>query len=186
MPALYPSMVGPEAFKVGDCVRKFITDWNVTPYQGVVTHIIPATSKVWVQWPFANTSESPETLIKVNPLVSGMPTTLVDRGYGSYEKSLSEQAHGSIPKRVTPSRDLKRILVPKMATETNKMAIRIAHSFATKVIDKLVDSISTCQEDGLTDVQAYNKVFKDYGDFCSDYIIKSSIQRVYVSVEGKD
>ncbi len=183
MPALYPSMVGPEAFKVGDCVRKFITDWNVTPYTGVVTHIIPATSKVWVQWPFANTPESPETLVKVNPLVYGMPTTLVDRGYGSYEKSLSEKNNGSIPKRITPSRDLKRVLVPKMASEMNKMAIRIAHTFATKVIDKLVDKISMCQEEGLTDVQAYNKVFRDFGDICSDYIIKSSVERVYTREE---
>lgn len=184
MPALYPSMVGPEAFKVGDCVKKFITDWNVTPYHGVVTHIVPATSKVWVQWPFANTSESPETLVKVNPLVSGMPTALIDRGYDSYEKSLSEQAHGSLPKRVTPSRDLKRILVPKMAAEIDKMAIRIAHTFATNVVGKLVESIDDCKKAGMSDVQAYNKVFKDYGDFCSDYIIKSSIQRVYAGEEN--
>ncbi len=183
MPALYPSMVGPEAFKVGDCVKKFFTDWNVTPYHGVVTHIVPATSKVWVQWPFANTSESPETLVKVNPLISGMPTSIVDRGYDSYEKSQSERANGSIPKRVTPSRDLKRVLVPKMATESNKMAIRIAHTFATHVVYKLVDSISECQEAGLSDVQAYNNIFKDYGDICSDYIIKSSIQKVYAGEE---
>ena len=75
MPALYPSMVGPEAFKVGDCVRKFITEWNITPYMGVVSQIAPTANKVWVQWPNANTSESPETLVKVNPLVSGMPTS---------------------------------------------------------------------------------------------------------------
>jgi len=183
MPALYPSMVGPEAFKVGDCVRKFVTEWNVSPYTGVVTQLAPVANKVWVQWPFANQSEDPEYLVKVNPLVSGMPTSVVDRGYSSYEKNLSDEANGSMPKRVTPSRDLKRILVPKMASETNKMAIRIAHTFATKVVDKLVDSISVCQEDGLTDVQAYNKVFKDYGDICSDYIIKSSIQRVYAGEE---
>lgn len=183
MPALYPSQVGPEVFKVGDSVRKFVTEWNVTPYQGVVTQIAPVAGKVWVQWPFGNTSEDPEYLVKVNPLVDGMPTSIIDRGYSSYEKTLSDQANTPIPKRVTPSRDLKQFLVPKMASETNKMAIRIAHSYATKVVDKLVNKISSCLEDGLTDVQAYNEVFKEYGDVCSDYIIKSSIQRVYAEEE---
>ena len=112
-----------------------------------------------------------------------MPTAIVDRGYGSYEKSLSEQTYGSLPKRVTPSRDLKRVLIPRMATETNKMVIRIAHTFATNVIGKLVESIDDCQRVGMTDVQAYNKIFRDYGDFCSDSIIKSSIQRVYAGEE---
>lgn len=183
MPALYPSQVGPEAFKVGDCVKKFVTEWNITPYHGVVTQLAPVANKVWVQWPIAHTSESPETLVKVNPLVSGMPTALVDRGYSSYEKTLSDQANGSLPQRVTPSRDLKQVLVPKMATEKNKMAIRIAHSFASKVIDKLVYRIAECQDAGLNDLQAYNSIFKDYGDICSDYIIKSSIQRVYAGEE---
>ena len=123
--------------------------------------------------------------MKVNPLVSGMPTSVVDRGYSSYEKSLSDEAHGSLPKRITPSRDLKRVLVPKMATETNKMAIRIAHGFATKVINKLVDNISECKESGLTDVQAYNKIFEDYGDFCSDYIIKS-LDTAVLRIENKE
>jgi hypothetical protein len=184
MPALYPSMVGSEAFKVGDCVKKFVTEWNVTPYTGVVTQLAPVACKVWVQWPIAHTSEDPETLIKVNPLISGMPTALVDRGYSSYEKTLSDQANGSLPKRVTPSRDLKQVLIPKMATETNKMAIRIAHTFAANVVVKLVDRIGECQESGLTDIQAYNNIFKDYGDICSDYIIKSSIQRVYAGEES--
>jgi len=184
MPALYPSQVGPEAFNVGDVVRKFVTEWNVTPYTGVVTQIAPVAVKVWVQWPFGNESESPEYLVKVNPDIAGMPTSIIDRGYSSYEKTLSEEANGSIPKRIIPSRDLKQFLVPKMATETNKMAIRLAASFATKVIGKLVDRISSCQEAGMSDVQTYNEVFKDYGDFCSDYIIKSSIQKVYVGEES--
>lgn len=222
MPALYPSMVAPESFQVGDSVRKFITEWNVTPFLGVVTHIIPATCKVWVQWPFGNTPESPERLVKVNPLVSGMPTTVVDRGYSSYEKSLSEKARGSILKRVVPSRDLVRPLVQfkegvtppgwekkvkkmkkdkdvtnpwalawwmserekkgislKATTATNKMAIRIAHTFATKVIGKLVENIGNCLEEGMSDVQAYNRIFEKYGNLCSDYIIKSSIEKIY-------
>jgi hypothetical protein len=74
MPALYPSQSAPENFQVGDSVRKWVTEWNVTPFLGVVTQVVPATYKVWVQWPLGNSPEDPETLIKVNPAVSGMPT----------------------------------------------------------------------------------------------------------------
>jgi len=176
MPALYPSMVAPECFKPGQSVRKFVTEWNVTPYLGVVTHVVPATSKVWVQWPFGNQSEDPEYLIKVNPLVSGMPTAIIDRGYSSYEKSLSEKAYGAIPRRKIPSRDC---IKPLVITARDKMAIRVAHTFATKTIGALVDDIESCLKNGMTDVQTYNKIFNRYGTICSDYIIQSSIKKIY-------
>lgn len=176
MPALYPSAVAPEVFKPGQCVRKFVTEWNVSPYLGVVTHIVPATSKVWVQWPFGAQSEDPEYLIKVNPQVSGMPASFIDRGYSSYEKTLSEQANGGIPKRRIPSRDRMR---PIMITATDKMAIRIAHTFATKTIGNLVDDIEGCFKNAMSDVQTYNKIFSKYGTICSDYIIKSSIKKIF-------
>lgn len=176
MPALYPSMVAPEAFKPGECVRKFVTEWNVTSYLGVVSHIVPATSKVWVQWPFGTQSEDPEYLVKVNPTVSGMPTAFIDRGYSSYEKTLSEKAYGAIPKRVIPSRDRVK---PIIITARDKMAIRIAHTFATKTIGSLVEDIEGCLRNGMSDVQTYNKIFNKYGTICSDYIIKSSIKKIY-------
>jgi len=176
MPALYPSMVTPESFKPGDAVRKFITEWNMTPFCGIVTHIIPSTSKVWVQWPIEHTQESPESLIKINPSVFGLPTSLVDRGYDSYEKSVSERNFGQgLPKRVVPSRDLP----PFRVTATEKMSIRIAHTFSTNVIGKLVDDICKCLDNGKTDLQAYNTIFEKYGNYCSDHIIRSSIQKVY-------
>lgn len=175
MPALFPAMVGPENFQVGDCVRKFITEQSVTPFTGVVTQICPTTYKVWVQWPIENTQESPETLIKVNPNISGMPTSIVDRGYGSYEKSLSEKNYGQIPRRITPSRDL----LPMKITASDKMAIRIAHTFAVNVVNKLVDDIGRCCDNGLSDIQAYNRIFHKYGNICSDHIIRTSIEKVY-------
>lgn len=177
MPALYPSMVAPEQFSVGDCVRKWVTEWNMTPFVGVVTHIIPKTYKVWVQWPIEHSQESPETLIKVNPDISGMPTSLIDSGYDSYEKSLSEKCYGKIPKRIVPSRDLPSVKI----TASDKMAIRIAHTFATNVIGRLIDCISECREASFSDVQAYNATFNKFGEICSDYIIKSSIKKIYSS-----
>ena len=181
MPALYPSMVAPEAFKVGDCVRKWVTEWNTTPFVGVVSQIVPSTAKVWVQWPIEHSQESPETLIRVNPVVAGMPTNLIDYGYGSYEKSISERNYGAIPKRIVPSRDLPPNIRPRMINATDKMAIRIAHTFATNIIGKLVDDISQCKKDELSDVQAYYRIYDKYGNYCSDHIIKSSIEKVYTT-----
>jgi hypothetical protein len=177
MPALFPSMVAPESFQVGECVRKFITDWNVTPYTGVVTQVVPKTYKVWVQWPIGISPEDPETLVKVNPAISGLPTTLVDYGYDSYEKSHSEQEHGqALPKRPDMTRPVP---MPMQITASGKMAIRVAHTFASDVIGKLVMDICDYQKNGCSDVQTYNRIFSKYGSICSDHIIKSSIERVF-------
>jgi hypothetical protein len=162
-------MVAPEDFKPGDCVRKWVTDQTVTPFVGVVTHLAPAACKVWVQWPIEHTSESPETLIKVNPYVFGLPTVTRDKGYSSYEKELSEKLYGRIPKG---------------ASEQDKMAIRVAHTFATDVVGKLVDEIISYRKEGLKDVQTYNRVYAKYSSICSDYIMKSSIKKIYENVEN--
>jgi hypothetical protein len=167
MPSLFPSMVAPEDFKPGDCVRKWINAWNVTPFVGIVTHIAPAACKVWVQWPIEHTSESPETLIKVIPEVFGLPSMTKDHGYDSYEKGLSEKFYGR---------------VPKTASERDKMAIRIAHTFATDVVGKLVDDIVSHRENGLSDVQTYNRIYSKYATVCSDYIMRSSIKKIYENV----
>ena len=163
MPALYPMMSAPEDFCVGDCVRKFINEHEVTPFIGVVTQVVPSTYKVWVQWPIENSQESPETLIKVNPAISGMPTVHRDMGYGSYEKAISEKVRGALPKRLA----------------SVKMAIRVADTFANDVVGRLVDDISACQKGKLSDVQAYNRIFEKYGDVCSDHIIRASIKKIY-------
>ena len=169
MPSLYPSQVAPENFKPGDCVRRFVTEWNVTPFCGIVTHIAPAACKVWVQWPIEHSSESPETLIKVNPDIFGLPSVLKDKGYSSYEKERSEKIYGQIPKE---------------ASSLDKTALRIAHTFATSVVGKLVDDIVNCQRQDLNDVQTYNRVYSKYANICSDYIIKSSIKKVYSEILG--
>ena len=166
MAALYPSMAAPEDFKPGDCVRKFVTEWNVTPFVGVVTHVVPATYKVWVQWPIEQTAESPETLIKVNPQIYGLPTVIHDMGYSSYEKDLSDKRYG----------------IPRQASNQEKMAIRIAHTFATDVVGRLVDDIVECKNQELNDVQAYNRVYEKYATICSDYIMQSSIKRIYAEI----
>jgi hypothetical protein len=185
-------MVSADSFRPGDCVRKFVSEWNLTPFVGVVTHIANAAAKVWVQWPIEHASESPETLIRVNPDIYGMPTAFVDRGYSSWEKTLSEQNYGkALPHRITPSRDLPPCansrIMPRVFTGSEKMAIRIAHTFASDVVGRLVEDIGDCKDHNLTDVQAYNRIFAKYGSICSDYIIRSSIEKIFAGqIEEED
>lgn len=163
MPPLYPASVSPENFRVGDQVRKYVNQYAFSPYTGIVTHIVPSTYKVWVQWPFGNSQpEDPEYLVKVNPVIVP-PVVVKDNGYSSYERSISERLYGKVPKVIKSS---------------ERMAIRIAHSFATNVIGKLVDDIVECRDQGFTDIQTYNRLFKKYG-YCSDHILRSSIEKIY-------
>jgi hypothetical protein len=167
MPALFPMMSAPIDFQPNDCVRKYVSEKAITPFIGVVTHIVPATCKVWVQWPTEHSQESPETLIKVNPDIVGMPTALTDHGYSSYEKTRSEKQFG------------KSSLMPRMASTEEKMAIRIASTYATEVIGRLVDDICSFQDAGLNDVKAYNEAFRKYGSTCPDHIIRMTVSKVY-------
>jgi len=172
MPALFPMMVAPEDFRPGQVVKKWVSEWNLTPFVGVVTHIAPAACKVWVQWPTGTESESPETLIKVNPAIAGLPTALTDMGYSSYEKTRSEKRFGPSP------------LKPRRVTAAEKAAIRIAHDFASTVVEKLVDEVCACQKDGLDEVHAYDRTFRKYGSHCSDHIIRMSIAKIYRGVQA--
>jgi hypothetical protein len=76
-------------------------------------------------------------------------------------------------------------IIPKEATSLDKMALRVAHTFATDVVGKLVDDIVACKNAELSDVQAYYRVYEKYATICSDYIMKSSIKKVYASLEEK-
>jgi hypothetical protein len=163
MPALYPVTVAPEDFKVGDCVKRWISDRATTSYSGIVTNICPSIYKVDVQWPMGNVREDPEFLVRVNPIF-GLPSVKMDSGYSSYDKGVSEKFFGKIPSRLMPS---------------DKMYIRVAHTFATEIIGNLVDEVSSCVKQGMTDLQTYNKVYGKFGSICSDHILKSTIKKFY-------
>ena len=163
MAALYPMSAAAEDFTVGDTVRKWVTESNVTPFVGVVVGIHPSIYKVDVEWPVGNTREAPEDLIKINPIF-GLPTVKNDSGYDSYDKSVSEKLFGKIPKRMNAS---------------DKMSIRIAHSFATKVTGKLIDEVVNCHSEDMTDIQAYCKIYPKFSSICSDSFIKSTITKIY-------
>lgn len=176
MPALYPMMSAAETFRPDDCVRKFISEQAVTPYIGVVTHVVPATQKVHVQWPHGNEAEAPETLVPVNPEIAGFPTALTDASYSSYEKTRSEKQYGR-------SHLAPRSLMSRRAGDM--MALRIAHTFSTNVLGKLTDEICACQAEGLNDLQAYDRAFRKFGLICPDHLIKFSTCKIY-GIETKE
>ena len=66
-----------------------------------------------------------------------------------------------------------------LESTAEKMAIRVAHGFATNVVGRLVDDIIACKGSELKDVQTYNRIFNKYGNICSDHIIKFAVQKVY-------
>lgn len=185
MPALYPMMSAVESFRPDDCVRKFISEQAVTPYIGVVTHIVPATCKVHVQWPYGNDAESPETLVVVNPDIVGFPSALTDASYSSYEKTRSEKQFGKSSLAPRSMKSRSRPFMFRMATENEKMAIRIAHTFSTNVLGKLTDEICACQAEGLNDLQAYDRAFKKFGSICPDHLIRYSTCKIY-GIETKE
>lgn len=176
MPALFPMMSAAETWRPGDCVRKWITESAVTPFTGLVTAVVPATCKIWVQWPIEHSQEDPEHLIRVNPLFAGMPVALQDKGYSSYEKERSKKRFGPSP---LPERT-KAGQLPLMRTAaTQKMAIRIAHDFADNTIGQVVKDVAACKDQGLSDVRAYDYVYRKYGSYCSDHVVRMAVEKVY-------
>lgn len=94
MPALYPSSVAPEDFKIGDSVKRYINEQSISPNPGKVVAISPKTYKVWVCWPVGGTEQhSPEELILV-PKEQGLSLVNHDNGYDSYDKQLSAKSFG--------------------------------------------------------------------------------------------
>lgn len=94
MPALYPSSVAPEDFKIGDSVKRYVNELSISPYVGKVVTISPKTYKVWVCWPIGGTEQhGPEELILV-PKEQGLSLVNHDNGYDSYDKQLSAKSFG--------------------------------------------------------------------------------------------
>lgn len=190
MPALYPNSVAPEDFSIGQVVKKFVGG-QVSPYTGIVTQITPTTYKVWVNWAVGGVSqEDPETLIVVPPFQEQSPVKN-DSGYNSYEKSLSERYFGTVQPKILMA--AKRLAgITKVAEEETKnlgvMATRIASTFATEVVDTLVKEIKACKDKNLTDIQAYQEVYANFSDKCSDGFLRTAVHKCYAddSKEIKD
>jgi hypothetical protein len=183
MPGIYPNPSAcAENFKVGDQVRWFVSDKDISPYIGVVTQSCPAIQKVWVEFPVGgNQQKDPTELIMVTPF-TGQATVSKDTGYSSYSKQLSDEAYGTLGE--TTMRMAQKMVAEKTkkASEDDrimKMASRIASEFATKVVDRLASDVLACIEKKMTDIQAYQSVYPDYETICSDGFLRTAVSKIY-------
>jgi hypothetical protein len=129
--ALYPDLVNPTALVVGAIVKHLPYGSNEsTEMTGVVTHIIPATSKVYVSWPnYCNTQHDASELLVITQ-GHGVESPLVfNTGYSSWEKRKSERLYG----KVTPHGVVKVASV-ELTEEQEKVAKLMAKAASYKII----------------------------------------------------
>lgn len=187
MPALYPNTVAPEDFSIGDEVKKFVTGNQFSPYTGIVTHVVPSTYKVWVKWAVGDTTqEDPEYLLKVPPFQPRSPVSTNPSGYSSYEKELSEKFFGTVrPRVLNAARKLASSFLEAekikeiKAYEKRKMVNKLASNFAQEFVEELNRKISESRKSGLTDIQAYDKLYPKYASSCTDEFLRTAIKTCY-------
>jgi len=180
MPGIYPNpSAAAESFKVGDQVKWFIPGKEASAEVGVVTQVCPGINKVWVEFQNGgNQQRDPSELLMVTPFTGQSPVT-EDTGYSSYSKSISDKSYGTPGDAVLK---LAHKLVSKEIPENVKlagMATKVASSFASTVVDKLANDVVACVEKGMTDIQAYQSLYPQYENMCSDGFMRTAISKIY-------
>lgn len=96
--ALYPDLVSPTSLVVGAIVKHLPYGSNQsTEMTGVVTHIIPSTSKVYVSWPhYGNTQHDASELLVITQGHGVESPIVFSTGYTSWEKRKSERLYGKV------------------------------------------------------------------------------------------
>lgn len=153
------NMVNATDFHIGDVV-KLVSQDLAANHVGVVTHVLPKSNKVNVQWAWGNKSESPETLIKV-PKDWYPPTVSMDTSYSTWETDKSEKMFGKLPSNRRAS-----------------MATKIALKFDDKV-SNLTNEVSHLRSKELTSLQSYLHVSAKYANVVSDEVLKGIVTEVY-------
>jgi len=160
--SLFPMQVSPMDFKVGDAVKK-LTPNHVSDTVGVVTHLLPKTFKIRVQWPYGNEVEAPEEIYKVDPKTFP-PTVTTDTSYSSHENAESEKAYGAVHKK-------------------EKRTAKIAHAVSEKHFERLSFLESEANtlkvENELSSLNAYVQLSQQYGSKVGDDVIRGAITSVY-------
>jgi len=180
MPGIYPNpSAAAESFKVGDQVKWFIPGKEASAEVGVVTQVCPGINKVWVEFQNGgNQQRDPSELLMVTPFTGQSPVT-EDTGYSSYSKSISDKNYGTIGEKTLK---LAKKLVSKETKEPDSlstMATKVASSFASTVVDKLAGDVVACVEKGMTDIQAYQSLYPQYENMCSDGFMRTAISKIY-------
>jgi hypothetical protein len=184
MPGLYPNpSASSESFKIGDQVKWFIPGKEPSSEVGVVTQLCPGINKIWVEFQNGgNQQRDPSELLLVTPFMGQSPVTK-DTGYSSHSKTISDKTYGTL-------KDDKALkLAKKMVSKEVKkafdkatlvaMATKVASSFASDVVDKLAGDVVICREKGMTDAQAYQSLYPQYENTCSDGFMRTAISKIY-------
>jgi hypothetical protein len=175
MPGIFPNpSAAAENFKKGDQVKWYLPGKEPSSEIGVVSQICPGINKVWVEFPNGgNQQRDPSELLKVTPFM-GQPAVTEDTGYSSYSKELSDKTYG------TPGDKAIKLAKKLVATEIKvSMAAKVASSFATGVVERLASDVSACVGKGMTDIQAYQSLYPQYENICSDSFMRTAIQKIY-------
>jgi hypothetical protein len=182
MPGLYPHPSGSaENYKIGDQVKWFTSEKSISPYVGVVTQVCPAINKVWVDFPVGgNQQKDPTELILITPFVGTSPVN-EDTGYDSYDKTISKENYGTLQDNV---KKMAKDMTSKEAYERRMsgMASKVAGTFADTVVTKLANDIVACVNKGLKDIQAYQSLYPQYVNICSDGFMRSAVSKIYKSI----
>jgi hypothetical protein len=176
--------VVPQDFAIGTPVRWFVSEKNISPYVGRVTHVVPATNKVWVAWPVGYpTQHEPYELIIVPPEQGISPINEDYSGYDSYEKQQSEKAFGVMQPQIVEKMASKVSMDASISelkqARRDKLASKVAGSFSAEVLENVKTAASGCKESGQTDLQAYSALYSKYASKVSDDAIKDAILSTY-------
>jgi hypothetical protein len=184
MSGLYPNPSGgAETYKVGDQVKWFTSEKSISPYVGEVTEVCPGINKVWVDFPIGgNQQKDPSELILITPFVGTTPVA-EESGYDSYDKTVSNENYGTVQDKV---KKMAKSMASKEAYElkVSKMASKVAGNFAEKVVTKLAADVVSCLNKGMTDIQAYQNLYPQYENTCSDGFMRSAISKIYKTKEA--
>ena len=171
-----------QTYTIGEQVKCYVNEREISPYVGRVSEICPSINKVWVEWPLGgNQQMDPVDLIKVPPFVGQSPI-MEESGYSSYDKQRSQEQYGRMGPHVI--RLAQKMIAEKVTAEGKEanrsvMASRVAQKFASEVVDRLACDVLKCIEKGMSDVQAYQSVYASLGDICSDGFVREAIERIY-------
>lgn len=190
MPGIYPNpSAAAENFHVGDQVRWFVNEREISPYIGRVTEISGPANKVWVDFPIGgNQQKDPTELILVTPF-QGASQVTEESGYNSYEKQISNRNYGTLRDRSVKLADSivkKELGEGRKNSRVQKMASKVARDFATDVVEKFSKDVLANFKAGHSDIQAYQRLYPHYERICSDDFMRTAIGIIYKEAAGAE
>lgn len=159
--ALFPFTTSPLDFRVGDAVKFIGPGFQNSELVGVVSHLLPKTFKVRVEWPHGNVLHAPEEVFAVNRRL--FPATVTySTAYDSWENRESENMYGRLPKR------------PKVGS----IGSRIAEHHLEKLAH-LTDYAFNFKKMELSGVATYLKMSSIFGTEFGDALIREAVGQAY-------